>query len=95
MFKIFFNLIYIERKLSVIRVIILTHFSNVQRNIDMFYLKSVNSNLNFSQRILANFGIKVKVPLKAMVFDNVRAGWALHDFTVLEITFQYVFNRIS
>jgi len=80
MFEIFLNLIYIERKLRVIRVIILTHFSDVQRNVDMFYLKSVNSNLNFSQRILANFGINVKVPLKAMVCDNVLAGWASHDF---------------
>jgi hypothetical protein len=82
MFEIFLNLIYIERKLRVIRVIILTHFIGVQRNADMFYLKSVNSNLNFLQRILANFGINVEDLLKARGFDNVVVVWASHDFTL-------------
>jgi len=82
MFEIFLNLTYIERKLRVIRVIILTHFSDAQRNADMFYLKSANLNLNFWQWILANFGIKAEVPLKARVCDNVLAVWASHDFTL-------------
>jgi len=70
MFEISHNLIYIERKLRIIRVTILTHFSVVQRNADMFYLKSVNLNLNFLQRILTNSVIKMKSLLKPGVLTT-------------------------